>query len=91
MVGAGKASCWRTNAAFESPSGSDRFDSISSGSGFSCGVLKGSDRVRCWGVGSIARKMESEFGNMSLVSLVAGESHICGLNSRGLHDKGSTR
>ncbi|KAG5053053.1 hypothetical protein AAZX31_02G241200 [Glycine max] len=83
VVGAGTASCWRTNAAFESPSGSDRFDSISSGSGFSCGILKGSDRVRCWGVGSIARKMESEFGNMSLVSLVAGESHICGLNSSG--------
>ncbi|KAG4964702.1 hypothetical protein JHK82_038916 [Glycine max] len=83
VVGAGKASCWRTNAAFESPSGSDRFDSISSGSGFSCGVLKGSDRVRCWGVGSIARKMESEFRNMSMVSLVAGESHVCGLNSSG--------
>nr|KYP35942.1 Putative serine/threonine-protein kinase-like protein CCR3 [Cajanus cajan] len=83
VVGAGTASCWRTNAAFELPSGSDRFSSISSGSGFSCGILKGSDRVRCWGVGSVARKMEGEFGNVSMVSLVAGESHVCGLNSSG--------
>lgn len=77
VAGVGTASCWRTNAAFESPSGSDRFDSISSESSFSCRVLKGSDRVRCWGLGSIAKKMESEYRNMS------GESHVCGLNSSG--------
>ena len=27
--------------------------------------------------------MESEFRNMSMVSLVVGESHVCGLNSNG--------
>ncbi|KAL2317126.1 hypothetical protein Fmac_031002 [Flemingia macrophylla] len=83
VVGAGTASCWRTDATFELPSGSDRFSSISSGSGFSCGILKGSDRVRCWGVESVARKMEAEFANASMVSLVAGESHVCGLDSGG--------
>ncbi|KAK7385761.1 hypothetical protein VNO78_31613 [Psophocarpus tetragonolobus] len=81
VVGTGTASCWRTNDAFKLPSGLDQFSSISSGLGFSCGILKGNDRVRCWGVGSVARRMESEFGNMSMVSLVAGESHVCGLNS----------
>lgn len=65
------------------PSGSDRFSSISSGSGFSCGILKGSNWVRCWGVEATARKMENEFGNVSMASLVAGESHVCGLNSSG--------
>ncbi|WVY89648.1 hypothetical protein V8G54_035162 [Vigna mungo] len=82
-VGDGAVSCWRTNAAFELPSRSDRFSSISSGSGFSCGILKGSNWVRCWGVEARARKMESEFGNVSMASLVAGESHVCGLNSSG--------
>ncbi|TKY56867.1 putative serine/threonine-protein kinase protein CCR3 [Spatholobus suberectus] len=82
-VGAGTASCWRTNAAFELPSGSDQFSSISSGSGFSCGILKGSNKVRCWGIESVAKNTESEFRNMSMASLVAGESHVCGLNSSG--------
>ncbi|KAK7320599.1 hypothetical protein VNO77_30222 [Canavalia gladiata] len=84
MVGTGKASCWRTNKAFEFPSVSTEFASISSGSGFSCGILKTSSRVRCWGiVGSVARRIENEFGNMSMMSLVAGDSHVCGLNSSG--------
>ncbi|KAL9316249.1 hypothetical protein ACSQ67_017250 [Phaseolus vulgaris] len=82
-VGEGTASCWRTDVDFELPSGSDRFSSISSGSGFSCGILKGSNWVRCWGVEAMARKMENEFGNVSMASLVAGESHVCGLNSSG--------
>ncbi|OIW04104.1 hypothetical protein TanjilG_00664 [Lupinus angustifolius] len=83
VVGAGMASCWRTNSAFELPSGYDQFASISSGSGFSCGIAKNGSWVRCWGNGSIARKIESEFGNMSMLSIVAGESHVCGLNSNG--------
>ncbi|XP_027332791.1 putative serine/threonine-protein kinase-like protein CCR3 [Abrus precatorius] len=83
VVGTGTASCWRTNGAFELASGSDEFASISSGSGFSCGILKGSYQVRCWGIGSIARRIDSEFGNMSMMSLVAGDSHVCGLNSSG--------
>ena len=84
MVGTGTVSCWRTGKNFEFPSGSDRFESISSGSGFSCGILKESSRVRCWGGnGSVAGWIESDIGNMSMLSLVAGGSHVCGLNSTG--------
>ncbi|KAK7276400.1 hypothetical protein RIF29_17539 [Crotalaria pallida] len=83
VVGAGTVSCWRINSSFELPSGYELFDSISSGSGFSCGIMKNGSRVRCWGDGSIARRIESEFGNMSMMSIVAGDSHVCGLNSTG--------
>ena len=84
MVGTGTVSCWRTGKNFEFPSGSDRFESISSGSGFSCGILKESSRVRCWGGNvSVAGWIESDIGNMSMLSLVAGGSHVCGLNSTG--------
>ncbi|XP_061351752.1 putative serine/threonine-protein kinase-like protein CCR3 [Gastrolobium bilobum] len=83
VVGAGTVSCWRVNGAFELPSGSDHFASISSGSGFSCGILRNSSRVRCWGIESVARRIENAFGNNSMVSLVAGDSHVCGLNSTG--------
>ncbi|KAE9614996.1 hypothetical protein Lal_00048311 [Lupinus albus] len=83
VVGTGTVSCWRINSAFELPSGYDQFASISSGSGFSCGILKNGSRVRCWGNGSIARRIEGEFRNMSMLSIIAGESHVCGLNSNG--------
>ncbi|KAK7300526.1 hypothetical protein RJT34_11372 [Clitoria ternatea] len=83
VVGTGTASCWRTNKTFKLPSGYEQFASISSGSGFSCGILKRSSLVRCWGVDSVAGSIESAFGNMSMVSIVAGDSHVCGLNSTG--------
>jgi hypothetical protein len=47
VVGTGAVRCWRTNDDFE-PSGSNRFGSISSGSNFSCGILK---MVQKFGVG----------------------------------------
>ncbi|KAE9606177.1 hypothetical protein Lal_00025009 [Lupinus albus] len=83
IVAAGTVSCWRINSAFELPFGYNQFASISSGSDFSCGIVKNSSRVRCWGNVSIARKIESEFGNISMLSIVAGDSHVCGLNSNG--------
>ncbi|RZC16017.1 putative serine/threonine-protein kinase-like protein CCR3 [Glycine soja] len=67
--------CWDTLSAFQSKrlytNGTVLFENIA------LGESKGSDRVRCWGLGSIAKKMETEYRNMS------GESHVCGLNSSG--------
>ncbi|RYQ99951.1 hypothetical protein Ahy_B07g087980 [Arachis hypogaea] len=86
VVGTGTATCWRTGRSKGSDfsSGSDRFASISSGSGFSCGILKESSRIRCWGSNaSVADSIESEFRNVSMLSIVAGGSHLCGLNSTG--------
>ncbi|XP_057441792.1 putative serine/threonine-protein kinase-like protein CCR3 [Lotus japonicus] len=83
VVGVGSVSCWRINEQFNLTSGSERFSSITSGSGFSCGILKSDSRVRCWGNVASARKMENAFKNMSMVSLVSGEFHVCGLNSTG--------
>ncbi|GAU43808.1 hypothetical protein TSUD_247970 [Trifolium subterraneum] len=88
VVGVGTVSCWRINKGFILSSGYDQFSSITSGFGFSCGILKKniSGSVRCFGnvdESSIAEKIEKEFMNISMVSLVAGESHVCGLNSKG--------
>ncbi|XP_058744877.1 putative serine/threonine-protein kinase-like protein CCR3 [Vicia villosa] len=87
VVNLGTVSCWRINKGFVLPSGFDQFSLITSGFGFSCGILKGNDSgsVRCFGNvnGSIAEKIENEFMNVSMVSLVAGESHVCGLDSIG--------
>ncbi|RZB73010.1 putative serine/threonine-protein kinase-like protein CCR3 [Glycine soja] len=82
-VGDGTVRCWRTGDTFRNPSGSDQFASISSGSGFSCGILKNGSKVRCWGDTNVAQQIENSFGNMSMLSLVAGGSNICGLNSTG--------
>ncbi|XP_057429944.1 putative serine/threonine-protein kinase-like protein CCR3 [Lotus japonicus] len=83
VVGAGTVVCWRSHSEHESPSGSDQFALISSGSGFSCGILKNGSRVRCWGERVVAGELENGFGNMSMLSVVAGGSHVCGLNSTG--------
>ena len=83
VVGVGTVTCWRTSRTFELPPGSLQFSSISSGSGFSCGILKNGSRVRCWGEMATAREIEKGFGNMSMLSVVAGGSHVCGLNSTG--------
>lgn len=75
--------CWREDRAFQLPSGSDRFVSISSGSGFSCGILRESLWVRCWGSSSIASEIQNGFGNMSMATITAGGSHVCGINVTG--------
>ncbi|KAJ7963979.1 GPCR kinase [Quillaja saponaria] len=83
IVGAETVKCWRGNDSFQLPSGSDKFVTISSGPGFSCGILKNTSRVRCWGSSSIANQIQNEFGNMSMETVVAGGSHVCGLNITG--------
>ncbi|KAF7816484.1 putative serine/threonine-protein kinase-like protein CCR3 [Senna tora] len=84
LVGNGKVECWRKNRGFQLPPfGYSQFASISSGFGFSCGILRNNSRVRCWGNMPIASEIESEFVNISMSSLVAGDSHVCGLDSNG--------
>lgn len=82
VVGVGTVRCWRTFDGFQ-PSGSDQFGSISSGSNFSCGILKNGSQVRCWGEKTVAERLQNEFMNMSMLSIVAGGSNVCGLNSTG--------
>ncbi|XP_027336978.1 putative serine/threonine-protein kinase-like protein CCR3 [Abrus precatorius] len=83
VVRDGTVRCWRTSDTFDPPSGSDQFASISSGNGFSCGILRNSSGIRCWGEVNISRQIESGFGNVSMLSVVAGGSHVCGLDSSG--------
>ncbi|XP_042491535.1 putative serine/threonine-protein kinase-like protein CCR3 [Macadamia integrifolia] len=80
------AICWRGvgNKKFPSASMDQRFLSVSSGGGFSCGILSSSRRVRCWGANSeIALEIQTQFENITMDSLVAGGSHVCGLNITG--------
>lgn len=75
--------CWRRNKSFSLPPADDEFASISSGFGFSCGVSVKSTHVRCWGSNSIAGDIENGFGTMPMSGVVAGGSHVCGLNTTG--------
>lgn len=64
-----------------------RFKSVTSGNGFSCGIDVGGyrERVKCWGGGNgVARRLESEFRNFTVTTtLVAGDSHMCGITANG--------
>ncbi|CAN4087490.1 unnamed protein product [Withania somnifera] len=79
--------CWRgseLNSTRQQPYGSSQFVSVSCGFGFSCGILKSSHRVVCWGKNSdIASGIQSEFRNITMVSIFAGGRHACGMNSLG--------
>ncbi|KAE7996605.1 hypothetical protein FH972_001316 [Carpinus fangiana] len=84
VVGTGSVNCWRGRDNFQPPSGADGFVSISSGFGFSCGILANVSQVRCWGSNTtIGNLIQTGFGNMPMKSIVAGGSHVCGLNSTG--------
>ncbi|XP_061345897.1 putative serine/threonine-protein kinase-like protein CCR3, partial [Gastrolobium bilobum] len=86
----GVARCWRGGGGngdeFPSPGEGFRFRTITSGSGFSCGVLKENNKVLCWGEGGniIGHEIQKLFGNLSMSSLVAGVSHVCGLTLNGV-------
>ncbi|XP_044507647.1 putative serine/threonine-protein kinase-like protein CCR3 [Mangifera indica] len=82
----GQVECWRgsvSNSSDNFPSQEEKFGSITSGFGFSCGILISTSRVRCWGNNSISRQIETEFTNNSMLSIVAGASHVCGIDSNG--------
>nr|GMC94266.1 putative serine/threonine-protein kinase-like protein CCR3 [Ipomoea batatas] len=80
------ALCWRGGAISNQqngPSDSSEFQSISAGSGFTCGVLKSSNRVLCWGATPIASDLASQFRNESMADINAGGSFACGINTTG--------
>ncbi|KAL3581656.1 hypothetical protein D5086_015988 [Populus alba] len=81
----GTVTCWRGdgNASKQSSSEGDKFKSISSGSGFSCGILMENNRIKCWGNNAIAREIEIGFADMIILNLEAGGLHVCGVNSSG--------
>ncbi|CAI0415848.1 unnamed protein product [Linum tenue] len=82
---AGTVRCWRGDESTRSqlPPSGERFSEISSGYGFSCGISVNGSRIRCWGSQPIAQRIESGFGEMSMLSVQAGGSHVCGVNSTG--------
>ncbi|KAK8577187.1 hypothetical protein V6N13_122179 [Hibiscus sabdariffa] len=80
--------CWRTdgnnrNNSEELPNVNLAMGKITSGFGFSCGIVPSqNNRVTCWG-NSVGEEIENQFGNMSMVNIEAGVSHVCGINSAG--------
>lgn len=79
----GQVKCWRIDDSFQVPSGADRFSSISSGFGFSCGITMNTSHVQCWGSSQSLNAIQDGFGNMPMSSIVVGGSHACGFNSSG--------
>ncbi|GMI72604.1 CRINKLY4 related 3 [Hibiscus trionum] len=78
--------CWRPdgNNGGALPDRNYTMGKITSGSGFSCGiVLSENNRVTCWGSNTVSKDIERQFGNMSMVNIEAGVSHVCGVNSVG--------
>ncbi|MBA0697148.1 hypothetical protein Goari_003645, partial [Gossypium aridum] len=77
--------CWRTeNNTEELPNSNLTMGKVTSGFGFSCGiVLSQNRRVTCWGSNSVAAAIVNQFGNMSMENIEAGASHVCGVNSEG--------
>ncbi|KFK34833.1 hypothetical protein AALP_AA5G199000 [Arabis alpina] len=79
--GTNTVKCWRSDVTTPENEG---FRSISSGVGFSCGVAIRNQRVICWGRDPVkSGRIQTGFGNMTMVSVYAGESHACGFNTTG--------
>ncbi|KAJ4956185.1 hypothetical protein NE237_012968 [Protea cynaroides] len=86
MNSTGVAMCWGlAGDRFPSPLAVEKFNSITSGRGFACGILSSNSRFRCWGINKeFATDFENEFRDILMNSLVAGDSHACGFNIVGL-------
>lgn len=87
-VNSGMVKCWRGvgrgKSSFPSPGVALKFSTITSGSGFTCGILMNNSRVHCWGNSDVGTEIERQFGNLTMLNLVAGESHACGLARSGV-------
>ncbi|KAE9451497.1 hypothetical protein C3L33_16605, partial [Rhododendron williamsianum] len=79
--------CWRegrNGISARIPNGHDQFRLISSGLGFSCGILMTTYRVFCWGSNSaMASQIEAKFENLPMEDVVVGGNQACGLNLTG--------
>ncbi|KAL8552152.1 hypothetical protein ACS0TY_001006 [Phlomoides rotata] len=87
----GTVVCWRQNNVSSSqiPSGNSQFRGISSGLGFSCGVVEQNNRVLCWGSDE-AISIQSEFANSTMMNIQVGGNFACGINTSGFIEcKGS--
>ena len=83
----GGVKCWRggrDGSLFPTPEVGSEFQKITSGRGFTCGILKNNSRVLCWGVSAAGAEIQRQFGGLSMSSLVAGDSHACGLTDTGI-------
>ncbi|KAL1207942.1 putative serine/threonine-protein kinase-like protein CCR3 [Cardamine amara subsp. amara] len=79
--GTNSLKCWRNDPSTPPENG---FRSISSGVGFTCGVSIRNNRTLCWGTDLVkSNRIQTGFGNMTMATISAGESHACGLNSTG--------
>ncbi|KAL2549685.1 putative serine/threonine-protein kinase-like protein CCR3 [Forsythia ovata] len=78
--------CWRGNeiSSVQTPNGTLGFSAISSGLGFSCGVLEGNSRVLCWGDDNNSVSIQSEFSNFSMSNIQVGGRHACGMDNSGV-------
>ncbi|XP_074293976.1 putative serine/threonine-protein kinase-like protein CCR3 [Silene latifolia] len=81
--------CWERarfspQQLFLQPEGKISFQSITSGDGFSCGIVDDDKSVSCWGENGIGDFIEAEFDSMSMLTLVAGKSHVCGITVTGI-------
>ncbi|CAA3028499.1 serine threonine- kinase CCR3 [Olea europaea subsp. europaea] len=77
--------CWRGNdiSSVQAPNGTSGFRSISSGLGFSCGVLESTNRVLCWGDENMSVSIQSEFSKFSMLNIQVGGRHACGMDNSG--------
>ncbi|XP_072961467.1 putative serine/threonine-protein kinase-like protein CCR3 [Typha angustifolia] len=71
---------WRGGRRFPSYV-SGTYRSLTSGNGFSC-AISGNATVRCWGPRGDG--IQTAFANLSMGSIVAGDSHVCGLDTAGI-------
>ncbi|XP_008793277.2 putative serine/threonine-protein kinase-like protein CCR3 [Phoenix dactylifera] len=83
---------WRGGGSFPRFNVSRSYRSLTSGRGFSC-AIDANNTVRCWG-GVLGEWIQGFFSNASMASIVAGDFHVCGLNTtgflvcRGINDYG---
>ncbi|XP_050235670.1 putative serine/threonine-protein kinase-like protein CCR3 [Mercurialis annua] len=86
-VNSGEAKCWRGKdrggSLFPLPGAAFKFTTLTSGSGFTCGILRNSNKVYCWGINDVGDEIWRQFGNFTMLNIVAGKSHACGLTSNG--------
>ncbi|KAG9150239.1 hypothetical protein Leryth_009810 [Lithospermum erythrorhizon] len=83
LSSSGDVVCWRGSSF--SGVGVGSFRSISSGLGFSCGVLERNSSVVCWGDNAdMASRIQASFVNTSMENVFVGGRHACGISSSGL-------